>query len=215
MDTIGKYLKEAREAKNLSIEDVSEMTRIKVAFLECIEKDDFSPIGGFGYAKVMLATYAKTIDANVQKVMSLFEHYYDSDDFEMKPLHRKPRQQKKLLLPGNIFSILALVILVTVLTIVVVRLYNKGMLDFSMDHQIEEVTSDDSEKPSEPEAKPEPEPEVVQEKVQEASETIADVKPEPAAEHQINVNQNALRDTTDYVDRILFDGKQSAFNHKE
>ncbi len=203
METIGKYLKDAREAKDLSIDDVSEATRIKVAFLECIEKDDFSPIGGFGYAKVMLATYAKSIGANVEKVMALFEQYYDSDDFEMKPLHLKSREQKKLLLPGNIFSILFLIVVVVVLTVVVVNLYKKGLLDFSMGKQLEKSPTEQVE----PEPKPEP--------VNEEPEPTVTSHPEPVREQQIVIDRDALRDTVDYVDRILFEGEESAFNYKE
>ncbi len=205
MDTIGKYLKEAREAKNLSIDDVSDTTRIKIAFLECIEKDDFSPIGGFGYAKVMLATYAKAVGANVEKVMAMFEQYYDSDDFEMKPLHRKSRDRRKLLLPGNILSILFLIVVVVILTIVVVQLYKKGLLDFSMGKQLEEVSTEQVEQQPEPDPKQdndEPEPATTQ-------------QPEPVQEQQVVLDKDALRDTIDYVDQILFEGEESTFNHKE
>ncbi len=214
METIGKYLKETREAKGLSLEDVSDITKIKVAFLEYIEKDDFSPIGGFGYAKVMLATYAKAVHADIEKVMLMFDKHYDSDDFEMKPLYMRPRKHKKLLLPGSIFSFAALFLLLIVLAIVVYNLYNKGLLDFSLSRELNgevvaEAVKQDSvksvnvveqEKPEEEEAEPT--------EAEEVSQT-------PAETESVAFDEQALRDSTDYVDNILFDNKDSAFNYKE
>ncbi|MGB9698546.1 MAG: helix-turn-helix domain-containing protein [Thermodesulfobacteriota bacterium] len=42
LETIGQYLRREREARNISLEELSQGTRINKAFLEAIERDDFN-----------------------------------------------------------------------------------------------------------------------------------------------------------------------------
>jgi len=42
LETIGQYLKREREARHVSLEELSRGTRINKAFLEAIERDDFN-----------------------------------------------------------------------------------------------------------------------------------------------------------------------------
>lgn len=42
LETIGQYLRREREARNVSLEELSRGTRINRAFLEAIERDDFN-----------------------------------------------------------------------------------------------------------------------------------------------------------------------------
>lgn len=55
--TIGQQLKQAREAKGLSFEDVSHATKISTAALEAMESDDFSVFPTPAYRRSFLKLY--------------------------------------------------------------------------------------------------------------------------------------------------------------
>lgn len=55
MELIGAMLKQARMGANLTLQDISDRTRISMRFLAAIENDDFSALPGrvyiFGFTK--------------------------------------------------------------------------------------------------------------------------------------------------------------------
>ena len=59
MDSAGKCLKQARELRNLSLDEVSESTRIKKYFLKAMEEDRFDLCPPSFYVKGFLANYAR------------------------------------------------------------------------------------------------------------------------------------------------------------
>lgn len=59
MDSLGDLLKEAREEKGLSIEQVSRDTNISKTFLKAIEKEDFSNFPGETYVVGFIRNYAE------------------------------------------------------------------------------------------------------------------------------------------------------------
>jgi len=54
MENIGLYLKKLREESSLSINEISEKSKIKNYLLERLEKNDFKSIGEVGYARIVL-----------------------------------------------------------------------------------------------------------------------------------------------------------------
>lgn len=59
MDSLGDLLKDAREERGLSIEQVSRDTNISKAFLKAIEKEDFSNFPGETYVVGFIRNYAE------------------------------------------------------------------------------------------------------------------------------------------------------------
>lgn len=58
MTGIGETLKKARESKNLSLESVSQSTKIHLKVLKSLEEDDFKNLPGVLYVKSFLRKYA-------------------------------------------------------------------------------------------------------------------------------------------------------------
>jgi len=58
MQTVGSYLKSSREAKNISLSDISQHTKISKWYLDCLEKDDLKDIPGGPYIKGYISSYA-------------------------------------------------------------------------------------------------------------------------------------------------------------
>lgn len=65
MTELGKILREAREAKGLSIDDVQELTKIQKRYLEAIEEGNYEILPGQFYVRAFIRQYAETVGVDV------------------------------------------------------------------------------------------------------------------------------------------------------
>ncbi|MCD4828870.1 MAG: helix-turn-helix domain-containing protein [Candidatus Cloacimonetes bacterium] len=216
MQEIGNYLQQCREEMDLTIEKVAEKSRIKKYLLEDIEKNDFSRMGGYGFARVTIISYSRAIGADLDKTLALFEKNYRANR-EQRTSYTKHKAHRKLLLPGNILLILALALLVVVLSIVVWQLHSRGLLQFGFAEMISNGDSEPGETNDEPPADPveaaDEQPEAADEQPEAADEqpVAADEQPVAADEQPVAVAP-VSRDTTDYVDRHVFLSEDNPLN---
>ena len=61
MDSVGRYLKRTREARAMSLEEVSRATRIPVVSIERIEGDHFDDLPGEVFVRGFLRAYARAL----------------------------------------------------------------------------------------------------------------------------------------------------------
>jgi len=73
MEGLGKKLKDARLARNLTLEEAGRMTKIRPGRLEEIENEDFSQFASLAYAKGFLLIYGKFLDVDVSPYTEAFE----------------------------------------------------------------------------------------------------------------------------------------------
>jgi transcriptional regulator with XRE-family HTH domain len=73
METVGAYLKKERESKNISLGEVSRLTKISESYLECIEKDQLEKLPQGPYVKGYIASYSRLIGGNVDQAIKLYE----------------------------------------------------------------------------------------------------------------------------------------------
>ncbi|WP_088041159.1 RodZ domain-containing protein [Bacillus sp. EAC] len=69
MTELGKILREAREAKNLSIDDVQELTKIQKRYLEAIESGNYDILPGQFYVRAFIRQYAETVGVDVSSLL--------------------------------------------------------------------------------------------------------------------------------------------------
>lgn len=62
MQGIGEILKNTREAKGISLEEVSEATKIRRKYLEAIEREEFQSLPGEVYARGFVTAYLKYLN---------------------------------------------------------------------------------------------------------------------------------------------------------
>jgi cytoskeletal protein RodZ len=72
MDSIGRYLKRTREARAMSVEEVSRATRIPVPSIERIEADHFDDLPGEVFARGFLKAYARALSISVDDVLARY-----------------------------------------------------------------------------------------------------------------------------------------------
>jgi cytoskeletal protein RodZ len=72
MDSIGRYLKRTREARAMSVEEVSRATRIPVASIDKIEADHFDDLPGEVFVRGFLKAYARAVSLSVDEVLARY-----------------------------------------------------------------------------------------------------------------------------------------------
>ena len=126
MENIGEILKNARTENKISIEKVSEITRIKIKFLTDIENNKFDDLGGSGYTKAMITTFAKTVGVDQRKLLNIFNEKHQDTHSDYK--RKRSIQPLKIMIPTNLLYLIILVILIIVLSITVTKFYKNGLI---------------------------------------------------------------------------------------
>ena len=109
MSSVGETLRNAREEKGISIQQVAEATSIRIMYLEAIEKEQFDLIPGVVYLKGFIRNYANFVGLNGPELVEKYkeqvaaqkrqEHVPTAE--ELKPVAEKVRiiPKKKIELP--------------------------------------------------------------------------------------------------------------------
>ena len=202
--TIGKYLSTERKKKNLTLENIFEITKIKVRLLEKLETNLFDDLGGIGYAKAMILTYAKALGVTEDQIHELMQNQFNTNpQYVPKSISNQPR---KFLLPTKIFSVMLLIIVIIFLSYLVINFYKDGVLTWppfiKEDAGMQIKPKEKSEKPVVNTSK-----RVVHEMEKEDEIVLI----EPIEKPEVN----AIDDSTDYLDELLFKDKKSPFNYNE
>lgn len=71
---IGSVLRAAREAQNVSLDDVSALLKIRSDHLQALENEDFDRLPGHVYAIGFIRTYATHLDLNAAELVTLFKN---------------------------------------------------------------------------------------------------------------------------------------------
>jgi len=78
MESPGKFLKNERETRNISLEEVSYFTKIKAGHLKAIEEDRYELLPPALYVKGYLTVYAKYLNLDPKDIISKYENYLKS-----------------------------------------------------------------------------------------------------------------------------------------
>ena len=89
--TIGEKLKDTRKDKNLSLDDIEKMTKIRKKYLKAIEEENYEVIPGGVYVKSFIRTYGNTLDLNGEKLAK----EYESRLVEQKQLLEEKQEEEE------------------------------------------------------------------------------------------------------------------------
>ncbi len=114
MDSIGAFLRREREVRQVSLEELVQITRVPLRMLQRIEDDRFDELPGEVFARGFLRSYARALGLDAERVLS---QYADGRKVETKvpaPLLSSVQTPER----GRRFGIaIALVILVILFTL--------------------------------------------------------------------------------------------------
>jgi len=72
MKTVGFILREAREAKGLTFDQIERATKIRVKFLQAIESDEYRDLPSLAYAKGFVKNYAEYLGVSTPTILAFF-----------------------------------------------------------------------------------------------------------------------------------------------
>jgi cytoskeletal protein RodZ len=72
MESVGQYLRRHREAKRMSMEEISRATRVPIASVDRIEADQFDELPGEVFVRGFLKSYAKAIGLEPDDVLARY-----------------------------------------------------------------------------------------------------------------------------------------------
>ena len=73
MQTVGEYLKKERQARDLSVREISQATKISQCYLEFLERDEYGKLPQGPYIKGYISSYARLINVDVEQALKLYE----------------------------------------------------------------------------------------------------------------------------------------------
>lgn len=79
---IGNILKQAREARGLTIEKVEAETKIRQKYISAMEQDDFQTLPGPIYAKAFLKNYAKYLNIDLEEISDVLNKIHPAENVQ-------------------------------------------------------------------------------------------------------------------------------------
>ncbi len=79
---LGGRLKEAREAKGYTLDDLQEITKIQKRYLAGIEKEEYKSMPGSFYVRAFIKQYAEAVDLDADEMLTLYKGSANKEDAE-------------------------------------------------------------------------------------------------------------------------------------
>ncbi len=130
MKEIGEILRNAREEKGMTYEEISEITKIQPRYLQALEEGDTSLFPGEVYVKGSIRIYAKILGLDEAELMN----WYNQQKAETpEPVEIKREEKAKPLYTGadSIWKNLIVGILVILLLFGGIKLYQEYFADYN------------------------------------------------------------------------------------
>jgi cytoskeletal protein RodZ len=215
MDTIGSYLKTLREEQHLTFEELQHETRMSIQMLMDIEDDHLENIGGYGYARAIVYTVIRALNADEEKALSLFDESYPREKTsKFKP--RQPIKENKILISTNFLYVIGILLLITILGIIVFKAYETYKQTPGSQNSIFHRTKIKADTLK---VKPAPpiivKPDTVRMKLLQVKKGAATAPATPKATKgkvKAKAKTSAAADTIDYTNELLFHNQDSPLN---
>ena len=200
MTQIGMELKRERELRGITLQEISDATKINIRYLRDLEEDRLDNLPGTFFIKGIIRSFAKYIGLDENTILNSYYEYELRREQEQE-LKEEP-QKTKYTLPIKakriIYSISLFLILMTVLTLIYIFVYQKPQ-----GQQVEETPSTQTIQ----ETTPAPPPEIPI--VEEEKELILDLSFVMETWIQIYADGELV------VDGLKFEGEQVQVIAKE
>lgn len=126
MSQIGNVLKEARESKGLTIDDIQAETKIQRRYIECIESGELDKLPGNFYAKAFIKQYAESVGLNSAELLEQYKDELPADKVDpaaKEMFNRAQKMNDREDFKNKFVDVLPRVILISFIVIAVVATY--------------------------------------------------------------------------------------------
>ena len=161
--SIGDEIRAARKGADLTIAEVADRAKLRVAVLEAIEKDDFSLCGGDTYARGHLKVIAGILRIDSKSLLELFDEKYGK--FETALLDLSEKGKRNLEKPSKStkasWKTLSMIAVAVIALVTVVQISGSSPKNEVVSATSESETPPSAEQPIPATASAEPEAKVV------------------------------------------------------
>jgi cytoskeletal protein RodZ len=112
LEKIVPDLRGIRESKGIALVDISRATRVRVAFLEAIENEDFRLLPEPVYARIFIKIYAQALGVESEIILSRYEKYLEEQKAAWGEKTTRKRYRPEL---GKFFGWVLAVLFVAIL----------------------------------------------------------------------------------------------------
>jgi len=116
MDSLGEFFREAREAQNLTFEQVAASTRIQETYLHALEEERFHLLPEKVFTKGFVRTYARALGLDEEEALRRFAvssgTYYQKEEDEQQQVLQREEEVRKGKANRNAVVILTGIILI-------------------------------------------------------------------------------------------------------
>lgn len=159
--TLGEKLKQAREAKNISLIELQEKTKIQLRYLEAIENNDFASLPGDYNTKSFLRAYAKEVDLDPEQVIREYQgapieedltQYQNAKGSRAAQYKKDDKKSAWMKVVPTLILTLVFVLIVGSVAYAFIREHNRYAAnsdvkeEYSVDNQVKESVSSSSKK---------------------------------------------------------------------
>ncbi len=147
MESFGEYLKNLREERGKSLEEISESTKIAITNLDFLEKDRYELLPPRVFVKGFIRSYVEELGLNPEEVLRQFDRFSKVGEVpnyegEEHPVFQKERNTLSFI--GSPAFTVALtsagaICLVILLLTVVVRVFTSGFFDRTKQPEVHTV----------------------------------------------------------------------------
>lgn len=112
VENFGLYLKHERELRGVPLEEIAEVTKIHIRFLEALENNEFERLPGEVFIKGYIRSYAKVIGFDSEEMVNAYDETVGKDrkeEFEQARLANEIIRSRKKTLAGYVIGGVALV----------------------------------------------------------------------------------------------------------
>lgn len=115
MRTVGQILKDKREEKLYSLDDIEKNTKIRKELLEALEKDDYEVLPPVTFIQGFIKNYAKFLGLDAEKLLAIFRRDFESKKHPPQVLDSfaNPLKSKKFsLTPSKVLGMVVVIIII-------------------------------------------------------------------------------------------------------
>ena len=124
MASFGEHLKQIRELKGLSVEDVSHLSKINPHFIEALEADNFETLPGGVFNRGFIKAYARCCGADERGLLSEYENLLKQKrgpDLQLLPVDKPAPAEGSRSTGRYVPAAIALVVIVVAATLFYLR----------------------------------------------------------------------------------------------
>lgn len=102
MKTVGEIIHSERQKKEISLEKLSQLTKIDIKYLEAIEKNDYTALPSETFIKGFIRNISLRLDRNPDELVAIFRRDYNFQVSKQENKTVKPKRQRNFVEPNHL-----------------------------------------------------------------------------------------------------------------